>query len=171
MLEEENENIKPLEKMREESKDLVTLYLRNLNRMLGEGDAKKLYGYILYSIRIGKTMLPQEYTELKKKANDLLSDKKTYPGNRDIKLIDGDYVLSSDEGSGSLRLKGDNPEVFKGGNDDVITQQMTKIIPQLEPIEGEIRETLIEAKVIEIKRRTLDDFIDGMIKESFTKLA
>ncbi len=153
--------------MYELKNDLISLYIDNLRKMADETDEKKIYGELLFSIRIGKNMLPsnEKYSDLKKRANAILSSASTYPGNRSISLVDGDYVLSASGGAGSLRLTGDNSELFKGGNDDIITQQKTTLIPLLEPIDGEIRDALIESKILKIKEPSVDELIDDIIKE------
>ena len=165
----ENGNDKPIIELAP-SKDLLSLYMRNLDKMLESVSDDNLYTCLLNSIRLGKNLLPVKYLSLKKKAQELLADTSTYRGNRDIRVsISGEYILSSSDETGAMRYTGKNEEGVKDGMADIITQQSTKIIPKIEPIEDEIRNALIEVGIVKTKKLNFDDIFDQRIKNSYDK--
>ena len=165
----ENEQNKPVNIV--PSKDLLSLYMKNLDKMLDSVTDDQLYTCLLNSIRLGKNLLPKNNDLLKKRAAEILAKKSTYRGNRDIRVsTDGnEYMLSSSDGTGAMRYTAKNEDGVKDGMADIITQQSTKIIPSIEPIEDEIRNALIDAGIVKTKKLSFDDILDQRIKKSYEK--
>ena len=152
-------------------KDLYSLYMNNLKNMQNEHNFQKYYSQLIFSIDIGKDMLPSSKTELIEEAESILQNIKTYPGNRNVTRsphanVD-EYILTSDDMTGTMRIKGDVPEVLREALKDIETQQKTKKIPNLKKIETKIRKALTKSNTLKVKRTTINDILDKKIKEKY----
>lgn len=148
-----------MEKMTE-AKDILTLYMRNLETMSKSINEEQYYRCVLQSINLGKALLSNEHSELKQKATQMLLNKLNYPHKRQMTLTESSspkpyYRMGSSE-TGAITVR---PEEIDVGNQEAINQQCNEIVPRLKEIEIIIFETLIKDKVIKGKPIDLEEII------------
>ena len=152
-------------------KDLHTLYMKNLSDMQEEYDFQKLYAKLLFSIDIGKDMLPDSYSDLRKETERILLDRRTYPGKRDIRIdsTGEQYQISSSDGAGLMKFRLDGTSEMKEGIEDLKTQQATMLIPRLRQIDSKIKRALQKEKIIMIKKPDIEEIFKNRILSSLTE--
>ena len=162
------EKKKPERVKKKTPKDLLTLYMDNLADMQEEFDFQKLYAKLLFSIDIGKDMLTDKHAELREKAEQILLDRRTYPGNRDIRIDSSgqQYQVSSSDGAGHMKFRLEGTAELKEGIEDIKNQQATMLIPRLRKIDGEIKRALQRENIIVIKTPDIEEIFKNRILSS-----
>jgi hypothetical protein len=128
--------------------DLVTIYINNLMGISCAKNETEHYRRILQSINIGSALLPEEYTELKGEVRKIMTDRKTYPEERRMELMEGKYYRLGSNKTGSISVFPDELEV---GSIEAINQQCNTLIPRLKEIDFDIFDVLIKERIIKKK--------------------
>ncbi len=158
--------------------DLHDIYLMNRASMSEENSFHNLYIKILFSIDMGKEMLPtdenyknyKDCQRLHDEAEAVLENVSNYPSAYKMELDTAKikYTLESPkDNTGIITVK--TEDVDKGIR-GIQNQQAIKFIPKLRSIDSRIFKALIVAEIIVTKKPNVDDLIAKLIATKFDEI-
>lgn len=151
--------------------DLYGMYIQNRASMSTCFSSNELYSKLMFSIEIGKEMLPEkdEYDEIREDGEEILTNAKYYPGKRTMESDSrGRYKLTStNQKTGLIYVR---VEEITQGTRELINQQCSELIPGIRKVDNKIFKSLIDEGIITTKRPTLDDMFDMMLINMYDSL-
>jgi hypothetical protein len=138
-------------------RDLYELYMTARSELFTVINFTILYFKLIFLIDLGKEMLPDTYAGLRRAAEQLLNDAKTYPGPSQLDFTGTTYRISS--GSDMTGLIEVRMEDINTGRDESKEQKATSLLPRIKEMDSKIFKSLIESGVVEVKRPSMEEVL------------
>jgi len=150
--------------------DLHELYMTARAETFLTNNFYKLYFKILFLIDVGKEMLPEteECMALRKTAEILLEDNKTYPSASQMEHTSrNSYRISTGrQDTGLIEVR---EEDLEQGREESREQKATQLLPRLKRMDSRIFEKLVQYGIIDVKRPTLEDLMKQDVMNDLQK--
>ena len=152
--------------------DLYELYLGTRAELSSSPSFYRLYLKLMFLIDVGKEMLPNTKIDvnLRREAEELLSNISSYPEPRQMEYVDGGrYRMGTgSDTTGLVEVRSDDLEIALK---EVKNQQATAIIPKLKNMDSKIFKRLIEVGIIEVKKASTEELLMQDVIMSINKKA